>query len=155
MLIKTGVVYRWYPTWMSRVTHVNESCRTYHSVMSRIWMSHVTHMRESYHTHEWTTIPHVSNRVCSSTQGWSNAHSTYEWVMSHIFMRHVTHMNESCHTYEWGMSHIGWVMSHIFLSHVAHMNKQQSRTTEYARLINAGVVYRSMSHMNESHHTYE
>jgi len=66
-------------TWMSHVTHMNESCHTYEWVMSHIWMSHVTQVVDSCHT--------------------------YELVISHIWMSHVTHMNESCHTYAWVMSH--------------------------------------------------
>jgi len=61
-------------TWMSRLTHMNESCYTYEWVMLHIWIRHVTHMNESCHT--------------------------YEWVKSHIWMSHVTRMNESCNTYE-------------------------------------------------------
>jgi len=38
--------------WMSRGTHMNESCHTYEWVMSHIWMSHVTHMNESCHTYD-------------------------------------------------------------------------------------------------------
>jgi len=62
---------------MSHVTHMNESCHTYKSVMSHIWMSHVTHMNESWHTYGWV-ISHM-NESCH----------TYEWIMSHIWMRHV------------------------------------------------------------------
>ena len=59
--------------WMSRVTHMNQSCHTYESVMSRtydwvvsnIWMSYVTYMNEPCHT--------------------------YEWVMSHTWMSRVKH----------------------------------------------------------------
>ena len=34
-------------TWISHVTHMNESCHTYEWVTSYIWMSHVTNMNES------------------------------------------------------------------------------------------------------------
>ena len=77
--------------WMSRVTHMNESCHTYEWVTSHIWMSHVTLMNESCHT--------------------------YEWVMSHIWMSHVTHMNESCHTYEW-LIHM-CDMTHSYVWHLS------------------------------------
>jgi len=36
--------------WMSHVTHMNGSRRTYRWVMSHIWMSHVTRMNESCRT---------------------------------------------------------------------------------------------------------
>jgi len=36
--------------WMSRVTHMNKSCRTYEWVMSHVCMHHVTHMNESCRT---------------------------------------------------------------------------------------------------------
>ena len=61
---------------MSHVTHMNDSCRTYEWVMSRISMNHVAHMNESCHT--------------------------YEWVVSHIWLSHVTYMSGICdvpHTY--------------------------------------------------------
>jgi len=39
-------------TWMSHVTHMNESRHTHEWVTSHTWMSHVTHMNEA---HEWVT----------------------------------------------------------------------------------------------------
>jgi len=99
--IKSGHIYERVTShmWISRVSHLNESCHTYEWVMSHIWMRHVTHMNESCHT--------------------------YEWVVSYIWMCHfthvqecgpITHMNKSCHTYE-------WIMSHIWMSHATHMNE--------------------------------
>jgi len=101
-------------TWISHVTLVTESCRTYEwvmsrrwhgprtrawrccfvCVMSRIWRSHVTHMQESCLTHEsvifYTWMGHVTHMKESC--------HTYEGVMSHICRSHVTHVNESCNT---------------------------------------------------------
>jgi len=55
---------------MNHVTHVNQPCRTYESVMSPVYMSHVT-------------------------QTWSD-----EFVSWHAKMSHATHMNETCNTAE-------------------------------------------------------
>jgi len=51
--------------WMSHVTHMHASCRTYECGMLRTWMSHVTHMNESCHTY---------------------GNCTQKWVMPHIWM---------------------------------------------------------------------
>ena len=58
-------------TWMSHVTHMNESCHAYEWVMSLIWMSHGT-MNESWRT--------------------------YKQDMIHTWTSHGTHVNESRHT---------------------------------------------------------
>jgi len=84
--------------WMSHVTHMNESCRTYEWVMSHIWMSHVAHICMSHVTH--------MNESCHS----------YGRVMSHIWMSHVAHMNESRHT-------SAWVIRYVEMSHVTHMDE--------------------------------
>jgi len=57
------------------MSHVNESCHT--------WMSHVTR--------EWV-MPHVNE----SSHTWMS-HATREWVMSHV--------NESCHTWMSHVTH--------------------------------------------------
>ena len=53
-------------SWMSHVSHMNESCHTYEWVMSHIWMSHVTHMNESCHTYE--------SHVCVHVRTWRRHH---------------------------------------------------------------------------------
>jgi len=78
-----------------RVTHMNESCRTYAWVMSHMKISH---MRMSHVVHM-----NVSGR-------------SYEWVMSHIWMSHVANMHESRRIYE-------PVMSHVRVVRVACMNE--------------------------------
>ena len=102
--------------WMSHVTHMNQSCRTYEWVMSHTKMSCATHMNASCRTYEWVTfqigislIAHM-NEPCHM----------YEWVMPHIWMSHAAHMNESCCKYKKVSK-----MSHVTLmSHTAHMNSQ-------------------------------
>jgi len=61
-------------SWISHVTHVDESCHayewvmsTYEWVISHVWMSHFTSVNELCHT--------------------------FVWVMSHIRISHVTHLN--------------------------------------------------------------
>jgi len=56
---------------MCQSTHVNESCRTYAWIASRMWMRHAALKNESCH-------------ACDR-------------VMSHIRMSHVAHVNGSCH----------------------------------------------------------
>ena len=75
--------------WMSRVTHVNESCHTCEWVVSRMWMSHITHVNESCHAYFlWMRHDFVVNESCLCC----------EWVMT---------VNESCrdmwmrHDFEW------------------------------------------------------
>ena len=103
------------------------SCGKYEWVMSHTWISHVTHMNESWHisTGKWTesTLAHMTNtctydkhlHISQTLAHITNMISTcscgkYEWVMSHTWISHVTHMNESCRTRE-------SVTSHIWLSH--------------------------------------
>jgi len=43
---------------MSHVTHVNKSCYTYASVISRMWISHVTYMNESCQPRACIMRPH-------------------------------------------------------------------------------------------------
>jgi len=105
---------------MSHVTHMNESCHTYESVMSHTyawvtwhkWMSHVTHMNQSCHT--------------------------YDWVMSHIRKSHVTHMNQSCHTYD-------WVTSHICLSHVSRIKSCETQVSESFHTCECNTLYPILS----------
>jgi len=65
---------------MSRVAHMNESCRTHEWVMSHIWMSHVAHMNESCRTHEWV-MSHI----------WMSHIWISHICKSHVWMSHVTH----------------------------------------------------------------
>ena len=84
-------------TWMSGVTHINESCYTrtrvnsaYEGVLSQMWMGHVTRADESYvHVDECVTI---MNRLCTRTRGMF----AYEWVWSQIWMSRVTRAHEPC-----------------------------------------------------------
>jgi len=86
--------------WMSRITNMNESCRTDDWVMSHMWMSHVTH----------------ANQSCRA----------YEWVLSHVWMSHVTNTND---LYEWVTPHMNcrWLMSQIWFSLIAHKISRVSR----------------------------
>ena len=73
-------------TWMNYGTRMHESCRTCEWAMSRIWLSHVTHMNESRHT-----CKHVASHIrMSRITHWTShvAHESwhiYEWLMSNIF----------------------------------------------------------------------
>ena len=104
-----------YACWW--VTHMNTSIHTCECVMSYIWMSHVTRLNESYRTwHTWETHAHTHEQRLLSPHSTRLTSHTYEWVMSHIWMSHVTHMNESCHTYE-------CVGSHMWMNHVTHVDE--------------------------------
>jgi len=104
-------------TWMSHVTHMNESRHThmqwywniylspsnnYERVTSHTWMSHV-------HTQEipecWYIRPSPSNNQelahnnISRVSHMKGSRHSLDWVMSHTWMSHVTHMDKSCHTH--------------------------------------------------------
>jgi DNA-directed RNA polymerase subunit N (RpoN/RPB10) len=118
--------------WMSLVTHMNESCHTYESVMSHIWMIHGT-PRMSYVTHK--------NESCY----------TCERAMSHIWMSHMAHMKESCHKYEWVSNALCYRYSDIILRtwicHVAwHIPSSSTARLQYVHRV---------THMNELCHAYE
>ena len=69
---------------------MSKVCHTHGWVMSHTWMSHVTHMDESGMSHTW--MNHVSYKSVVSRM--KESCHTYEWVMSHIWMSHVTYMND-------------------------------------------------------------
>jgi len=147
--------------WMSRVTHMDESCHSYGYVMSHISTSLVTHVNASCHTYEWvlshTWMSHVTHMGPSCL--------TCGQIVSHMWMSHVAHMNESCHTNEWVISNLwishithknescptyGHVMSHIWTNHVTHMDAS-CHTYGY---VMAHVKMSHVTHMNKSCHTY-
>ena len=75
-------------TWLSHVTHMNESCHTY--------ISHDTHMNEAL---IWTRHVHITaTRKGHQSLLWWMKESCHihECVMSHIRMSHVTQVDESC-----------------------------------------------------------
>jgi len=125
--------------WMSRVTHINESCPTNH--VSLVWMSHVTHRiwsRGAGRSRDQGTLM-IGPQLCALY-----AHGTGECV----WRSHVT-----C------LSHI-W-MSHIWTSHVTYEWVMYERVDVWrSRVTYEWVIYeRVMWHMNEScialSHTYE
>ena len=91
----------------SRVTHTNESCRTYQPVTQHIQrvtphirMRHVTHTNESCHTHQ-RVVSHISS-----------IHTT------HLNQSHTTRPNTSCHTNQ-------RVVSHKSTNHITRLNKSR------------------------------
>ena len=125
--------------WMSRVTHINESCHTYEWVMSHIWTSHVTHMSESCDSYQWVMSQIWEENFTHMNESWH----TYQWVTSHIWMENVTHMNLSWHTH-------GWVLSHIRMSHVAHVNESGVFRQRYC----CYCACRKIIHMCDMTHSY-
>ena len=93
--------------WMSHVTHMSESCRTYEWVMSHIWMSHVTHMNESCHTYEWVMSHIYDSFICVTwlIQMCAMTHS-YVWHDSFICVTWLIHMCDMTHSYVWHDSFI-------------------------------------------------
>ena len=76
--------------WVSRITHMNESCHTYFAYRS---------MDESYHIYEpvMSHIHHIYQYgLVASHMGTSHVTHT-----SHtgVWISHITHMNETCHTH--------------------------------------------------------
>ena len=150
--------------WMSRITHMNESCAMTihvcamtHSCMchdsyewviydSHILMSHDTHMNEydipdsfMYVTRLIHIDSHTKTHVPSRLS---------EWVTSHWRMSHVTHTNEShCAHIPSRLSE--GVTSHIRMSHVAHMYESRRTyvwVTSHIRMSHVALT-------NESHRT--
>jgi len=140
--------------WMSHVTRMNESCRTY----IRIWMSNVTRI---------------------SSRAWRNVDmklGTNEWVISHMYlgayagiwicswarirMSLITEMKVSCRTYIriW-MSHVAHVsayecvMSHTYLGARWNMDMQLGTNTNESCHACEWVMSHMYLHMNESCHT--
>jgi len=87
------------PTWMRRMTHMDESCE--------IWKSPATRMDESCHTYEWV-MWHI--RIESrNANGWVVSHvnescDTYERVPPRIWMSCVTHTTGM--PWAWRHSHV-------------------------------------------------
>jgi len=97
--------------WISHVTRINDSSRTYQSVMAQQCMSHFSHVNESCYTFQWV-ISHICvNRVSQVNESWLNS----VWVISCMWMSHVIRDNESCLTY-------AWLMSHMWMTHVTHVD---------------------------------
>jgi len=99
-------------TWMSLVTHMNESCYTHECVMSHVWMSPVKNTNEScpawlvtlhiWISHSWpmNTSCHVYKCHTYEIVSWMS-HITHEWVTSDLWIHHVmytnvTRMDTSC-----------------------------------------------------------
>jgi len=76
-------------TWMSHVTHMDESCHTHGWVMSHTWMSHVTHMDESCHTLGKPVGVMLLAPTCRQQSCHSYQWVIYEFCTSHVWMRHV------------------------------------------------------------------
>jgi len=78
---------------MSHLTHMNESCQTFESVMSHIQMSHTyawdkSHRNESCHTYEW-----VMSHRCDPT---SCIHLWHDASMCATWLIHMCPMTHSC-----------------------------------------------------------
>jgi len=151
----------------------NESCHTYEGVMSSKWMSHVTHVKESCRTYE-RSISHlyvrethmcdiyrikmsasvtVTNIWMSHVTHINQSCHTYGLVMSLMWMSHVTHVKESCHTYERSIS-ISSCEKHICVIYTAPKCRRvpQSRTYEWDM---PHVWMNHVTHVKESCHIYE
>jgi len=146
-------------TWMSHVTHMNESCHAYHWVTSHIWMSHVACVEKL------SDILYMNASIGSEFDrlSWLLCFAlccVHEWVTSHMCIIHVTHVNElylinegvhrlwswwmglalvSCDVSCTWMSRLPrvnesghtyhWVTSHIWMSHVACAEMNESPST--------------------------
>ena len=169
-------------TWMSHVTHMNqsdphicishvthlkESRHTCERVKSRVWISHVAHMNESRHTYELFTshiwVRHVAHMNEShhpyelplSSFSTCDITRSYTWLVPLTSVSWLIHMNESCHT-------LGWVMSldsSIWMGHVTHMNGSCQTCMSHVTPMNESCHTRAwvMSYTRISHvtHTHE
>jgi len=109
--------------WMNHVKHINESCRAYEWVLSRIWMSHRSHMWTSgslgwllHESEMW--MNHVKRNSISPVTHMNGSLLTHvnEQIVE-VIAAWVTNVNQSCHTYQWVLSRI-WKSSsaHVWLS---------------------------------------
>ena len=110
-------------------------------------MSHVTHIDESCHTYKWfisltlestpgNSLRRAAMRVC--TLYMDESRHTYAWVTSHIRMGHVT-----CQWAYWLIVCVCVCVSCQWAHLRCHLTMR------------ACTIDQSMSHMNESCHTYE
>ena len=134
--------------WMSHVAHVNESCRTYEWVTSRmnescyIWMSHesstVIARRRGVSTscHGTRELSHGKRRV-------------YLWII------HVTHINASWHTYKNLTDQVMWLWDEETKRRRGEEAKKQRgeeakrRNSEEAIYTQNRCMYTQKSHSNE------
>jgi len=101
-------------TWISHVTLVNESCRTWKCVISQITLD--SHM--SPHTSD-VCQAESEEKTCDIAEDLEIAASRDAPPSR---MSHGTHMNVSCHTYEWVMSHMKMChfTNHTWLTHLSN-----------------------------------
>jgi len=136
-------------TWISHITHMDESRHAYECVILQVWKGRGTRkdcvcawrpggnvsleervLKGAKHCPARQTLTKHMNESCH----------THECVMSNIWMGHViyerfmSYMDESCHE---------CVMSHVWMRHVTHVN-------ESCHTWISGVT-----HMNPSGHMYE
>jgi len=122
--------------WMSHITHMNQSCRTYErimyhtyeSVMPHIWRSHATHIHESRHTYE--SRVHHSCQICvtwliymcdvTHLYVWHDL--LYVWHHSFICVIHDSFICVTWLIYRFDMTHsYVWYDSFICLIWLIHM----------------------------------
>ena len=91
--------------------HINDFCQAHRFITSRMWMSHVTHtwvspithMNESSHAHECVHT-HTRTHTHTHTHTWmSQVIHMHASCHTHQ-MNHVTHVDEKGHTSEWFVS---------------------------------------------------
>jgi len=122
---------------------MNDSCRTFEWVMSRIWLSRVAQMHKSCRMCGVASVSRIDKIIGlffkrALQKRRSFAKETYNFIdptdCSHpIWTSHVAEMDESCRIHE-------WVMLHIWTNHVAYVN-------ESCRTYDWGVSHRCVSHV--------
>jgi len=171
-------------TWMSHVTHMNQTCHTHEWDMSHTRMRHVTPWPSVWKRSAVAWLGAIPLRRCFTCHIWMS-HITYEWVMSR--------MRESRHdkaygnvaplfecvlyhgwdvwqrTYEWVMSHTNeschmWMRPVTYECHGfwrrsavarAPSNTRMSHVNESCHICLSHVQYEwAKSHMNESCHIW-
>jgi len=133
--------------WMSHVTHLNESCRTYEWVMSQrthmqAWACCWIVLNESCHIYEWVMSqrPRMQAWACC----WIVSNESplpYATVMAHLWMSHATYMTAPL-SYTWV------VMSQVSRSHVKRMNESR-HTGDTAANAGMGVLLDSFEVTSE------
>jgi len=80
-------------TWMSHVTHVDESCRTHEWIMPAICMSHVTHMNGSCHPYERDMSHAILKKINRRTTSQISSHDSYTHTHEHGYTQISTKKN--------------------------------------------------------------
>jgi len=139
-----------FPTWMSYVTRVDESCHTYEWTISPTWISHFLCIK-SCHTYEWVMSPISSPIQMSHAAHRSESRPLLRTQDIHRFESWHTCMNGSCCPCEWVTSPTCINDVSAWMNHVVHMNEScphmMKRSYEWVTSSRHSIVYTRTDHV--------